>query len=89
MGQANLKVFISEYYKKLFGVPVPAAFSMIETMMEDMPQISPLENSILASTFTEKEVFDAISQMEHNKAPGPDGFCMKFTKKIGMLSRQT
>ena len=43
-----------------------------------MPQISTLENSILTSNFTKKEVYDAISQMEHNKAPGPDGFPAEF-----------
>ena len=61
MGQANLKVFISEFYKKLFGASAPSNISMIESRVDDMPQISPLENSILTSPFTEKEVFDAIS----------------------------
>jgi mannosylglycoprotein endo-beta-mannosidase len=33
---------------------------------------------ILTTPFTEKEVYDAISQMEHNKAPGPEGFPAEF-----------
>jgi predicted DNA-binding helix-hairpin-helix protein len=28
--------------------------------------------------FTEEEIKEAIFQMEHNKAPGPDGFPAKF-----------
>ena len=75
-------MFISEYYKKLFGASVPASFSMVETFTDDMPQISPLENSILTSPFSEEEVFHAISQMEHNKAPGPDGFPAEFYQKF-------
>jgi hypothetical protein len=40
-----------------------------------------LENEILTAPFTEKEVFEAISQMELNKAPGPDGFPAEFYQK--------
>jgi hypothetical protein len=40
--------------------------------------VSSEENDILTSIFTEKEVKAAIFQMEHNKAPGPDGFPTEF-----------
>jgi hypothetical protein len=36
------------------------------------------ENNILIADFAEEEVLEAISQMEHNKAPGPDGFPTEF-----------
>ena len=71
-------MFISEFYRKLFGASAPSNISMIESRIHDLPQISPEENDILTSPFIEKEVFDAISQMEHNKAPGPDGFPAEF-----------
>jgi hypothetical protein len=35
---------------------------------------SSAENIILTCDFTEEDAFGAISQMEHNKASGPDGF---------------
>jgi hypothetical protein len=35
---------------------------------------------MLTAYFTEEEVFEAISQMEHNKAPGPDEFPAEFYK---------
>ena len=82
VGQANLKVFISEFYKKLFGASAPSNISMIESRIHDLPQISPEENDILTSPFIEKEVFDAISQMEHNKAPGPDRFPAEFYQTL-------
>jgi hypothetical protein len=84
VGQENLKVFITEYYKKLFGAPVPSYFSMREEVTHDIAQLSEEESTILTSPFTEEEVLEAISQMEHNKAPGPDGFPAEFyQKKLG------
>jgi hypothetical protein len=47
---------------------------MDETLRHDLPQVSEEENEVLAAPFSEEEVFD----MEHNKAPGPDGFPTKF-----------
>jgi mannosylglycoprotein endo-beta-mannosidase len=47
--------------------------------------ISAVENEILISPFLEEEVFEAISQMEHNKAPGPDGFPVEFYQKNWMV----
>ena len=43
-----------------------------------MPQVSNLENEILADSFTEAEVRMAIFQMKHNSAPVPDGFLVEF-----------
>ena len=54
-----------------------------------MPQISSDENDILTSSFPEKAVFYAISQREHNKAPGPDGFSMEISQhKIGIILKE-
>jgi hypothetical protein len=36
------------------------------------------ENRLLVEAFTEEEVRRALFQMEHNKAPGPDGFPAEF-----------
>ena len=82
VGQENLKNYISEYYKKLFGAPATNNFSLDENVIQDMPQISQEENDILTQDFSEKEVFEAIKQMEHNKAPGPDGFPAEFYQKF-------
>jgi hypothetical protein len=42
--------------------------------------VSPGEDSILTAAFSKEEVFEDISQMEHNKAPRPDGFPAEFYK---------
>jgi len=45
---------------------------------DDIPQVSQPENEFLTAPFTEKEIREAIFNMEHNKAPGPDGFPAEF-----------
>jgi len=78
IGQNNLKNFITDYYKKLFGDPEANHFSLNEDIRDDILQVSAIENELLTESFTESEVKKAIFQMEHNKAPGPDGFPAEF-----------
>jgi hypothetical protein len=70
VGNENLKVYITEFYKKLFGEPKRNSFSMMEDFMSDIPQLTLEKNNLLTKAFTEEEICEAISQMEHNKAPG-------------------
>jgi hypothetical protein len=51
---------------------------MDESRTDDIPQVSALENNLLTALYTEEEVMKAIFQMEHNKAPGLDGFPAEF-----------
>jgi hypothetical protein len=69
IGQENLKTYISEYYKTLFGPPVVNYCTMEENTIDDIPQISAEENTILISEFSENEVFEAISQMDKKQSP--------------------
>jgi hypothetical protein len=50
----------------------------MEERVMDIPQLSQDENTFLIAPFSEEEVFEAISQMERNKSPGPDGFPAEF-----------
>lgn len=77
MGEARIKTYITIFYK-LFGPSVTNFFSIDEAFTGDIAQIIPEENAILTSLFTEKEVNDVDFQMEHNKAPEPDGFPAEF-----------
>jgi hypothetical protein len=49
-----------------------------ESRIEDIPQLSAEESTVLITNFSMEEVHDAIFQMEHNKSPGPHGFPAKF-----------
>jgi hypothetical protein len=40
--------------------------------------VSQKENDLLVRPFTIEEVREALFQMEHNKAPGLDGFLAEF-----------
>ena len=39
VGEDNLKVYILEYYKKLFGEPKHTFVSMVEDRVQDIPQV--------------------------------------------------
>jgi hypothetical protein len=43
VGQDNLKTFISEFFKNLFGPPSPNHFQMLESVNNDIPQLFPAE----------------------------------------------
>ena len=78
IGDEALKAHITHYYKGLFGRSEENNISLVESRTEDIPQVSVAENEMLTDTFTEKEVKQAIFQMEQNKAPGPDSFPAEF-----------
>jgi len=80
IGDEHLKRHITSYYKNLFGQSKNCNMSLREDQNQDIPQISPEENDILVSPFTESEVREAVFQMEHNKAPGPDGSPAEFNQ---------
>ena len=77
-GDAQLKQHITNYYKNLFVPPDNSNMKLDEHLVQDIPQVSELENEYLTDVFTEFEVRAAIFQMEHNKAPCPDGFPPEF-----------
>ena len=77
-GHEQLKSYIASYYKGLFGAPKESDVSMDESKIDDIPQVSPQENAILTSLYSEEEIRKAVFQMEHNKVPGPDGFLAEF-----------
>jgi mannosylglycoprotein endo-beta-mannosidase len=78
VGDDCLKRHITNYYKDLFGQPEASGVSLVEDRFLDIPQISQVKNESLIVAFTESEVRNAVFQMEHNKAPGPDRFLAEF-----------
>lgn len=76
-GQTELKSYSSKYYKSVFGT-CEGNLILNETRTDGIPQVTQEENGILTPPFFEEEVGAAVFQMEHNKAPGPDGFPTEF-----------
>jgi hypothetical protein len=62
----------------LFGHSNSGQFSLDEDKQDDIIQIVPEDNEKLTTVIIEQEVKEAIFQMKHNKAPGPDGFLAEF-----------
>jgi hypothetical protein len=58
IGPENIKTYITEFYKKLFGPPTDSHFSLLESMNADIPQLSNEENDILTENFTVEEVYE-------------------------------
>jgi hypothetical protein len=58
--------------------PEESSFSLDESQIADIPQVSIEENDLLTDPYSEDEINKASFQMEHNKAPGPDGFSAEF-----------
>ena len=51
---------------------------MDETRIDDIPQVTKVENETLTQSFLEAKVKDAIFQMKHNSATMPDRFPLEF-----------
>jgi hypothetical protein len=77
-GDEQLRDYITKYYKNLFGASQTSDLTLNESLVEDIPQLTSSESEKLMAEFSEKEVREAIFQMKHNKATGPDGFPAEF-----------
>ena len=77
-GDEELKKYIMNYYCGLFGPSENNFLTIDENRREDIPQVTDDESESLIAMFTQEESRTAIFQMEHNKAPGPDGFPAEF-----------
>jgi hypothetical protein len=51
---------------------------MAESNRDEVPQVSNEENELLVAQFSEEEVRDALFQIKHNTALGPDSFPSEF-----------
>lgn len=83
-GDENLLKHATEYYTDLFGPPV----EYDREIWENTPRVSPYDNEFLCKPFTEKEIKDALDQMEKKtKLQDQTKSQLNFTKAIGILLR--
>jgi hypothetical protein len=64
------------------GEPEQSSFTLDADRSDDISQVTGEENAILTAPFSENEIKVAIFQIEHNKAPGLDGFPVEFYQKF-------
>jgi len=60
VGDLELKKYITNYYKNLFGNPDEINISLVESRIDDIPQVTDAENDTLISAFIEMEVKEAV-----------------------------
>jgi hypothetical protein len=71
VGEENRKVHITEYVYLKRRFQITLVWLSLKFLI---PQLSDGENHIRVADFTDKEVLEAIMQMEKNKTLGLDGF---------------
>ena len=86
-GQTELKQYITDYYKTLFGPPEDSHMTLDEDRIGDIPQVSTEENAFLTAPFMEEEVKQAIFQWNIIKRPDLMVFRHSFIKTSGILLR--
>jgi hypothetical protein len=59
-GLDNLKDYITNYYKCLFGAPEEGNFFMDESQIDDILLVSDMENNLLTAEYSEEKVRKVI-----------------------------
>lgn len=75
------KVF-EEYYSNLYSQSTPANEEHMMELLDnlDLPTIGAMQNAMLTSEITVKEIQEAISRAKSGKSPGADGMGASFYK---------
>jgi hypothetical protein len=68
------------FYKTLFGRENRENIKMDDNLWEEDEKVTPEENEMLESTFSEEEIKRAIDGSYAEGAPGPDGFSLFYQK---------
>jgi hypothetical protein len=77
-GTSALMEHATEFYKQLFGPVVDSGVRLDDSIWDENEKLDENDRNILNAPFTEEEIHHAISQMEKNKAAGPDGIPIEF-----------
>jgi hypothetical protein len=77
-GDENLLAHATEYYSELFGPAPKFNIQINESLWEGAIRLSESDNDQLCRPFSETEIWNALSQMEKNKAAGLDNIPIEF-----------
>jgi hypothetical protein len=77
----ELRKHIEDYYKGLFGSEERGVMKLQADLWREAGSLSVEEAEILAKPFSEKEIKEALDEMNPNLTPSPDGLTVAFYKK--------
>jgi mannosylglycoprotein endo-beta-mannosidase len=80
-GDDNLPKHATNYYNELFGQGPGNAFPLTPDLWRENEKVAEDDNERLIESFKEKEIKEALFQMQHNKAAGPDAIPIEFYQK--------
>lgn len=74
----EIQGIIHAYFEQLY---TSCGAQQVDSVLQHIhPKVTPEINSELIATVSEEEIFQAVSSMNVDKAPGPDGFNVGFYK---------
>lgn len=73
--QEQIRDMVERYYRHLYTDPIPDR-PVLEGVAFDC--ITSDQSRGMDRPFTNEEILEALKGMEEDKAPGPDGFPIKF-----------
>jgi hypothetical protein len=77
-GDENLLTHATDYYSDLFGHVPAFNIQLSEHLWDGTVSLSESDNEQLCKPSSETEIWDVLSQMEKNKAAGPDSIPIEF-----------
>jgi hypothetical protein len=84
----NISLHATQFYSELFG---PAPGNMFQVDMEvwdGLEQLNELDNDVLYDNFSEKEIKEALFQMEKIKLMVLTAFLLSSIKSVGTLLKK-
>jgi hypothetical protein len=77
-GDENILLHATKYYLELFGLAPGNMFQVDKEVWDGLGQLNELDNNVLCDNFSEKEIKEALFQMEKNKDAGPNSIPAEF-----------
>lgn len=77
-GDDNLLAYATEYYIELFGPAPDYNIQINESLWEGAIRLFELDNEQFCRPLSKADIWNALSQMEKNKAAGPDSIPIEF-----------
>lgn len=84
---SDINKIMMQFYQKLYSSECEFSEGRRKEFLDrvSFPSLSEEQRENLTAPVTEKEVHAAIASLRGGKAPGPDGFCPEFYKKLKHL----